>query len=201
VGPGPRPAVVDAPVVALENAGGERVETTAGPWSVGVALEVPPGERTTTWFRFGLLGEPVDPEVVHETSLAGLKNRLPAAPDEGGRHAALLTGGACADGVLGGHTLNQGSAYSCRHGFNGAQGIRCNTPCRSLPYALDGHVRILNADCSLAPDGDRPGETWALPEFGTAMQAYPVANLHSHSQPLLAYLRLRGVVPRLGERA
>jgi hypothetical protein len=27
------------------------------------------------------------------------------------------------------------------------------------------------------------------------MQAYPVSNLHSHAQPLLAYLRLLGVEP------
>ncbi|MEV6717470.1 hypothetical protein AB0M48_36165 [Lentzea sp. NPDC051208] len=55
-------------------------------------------------------------------------------------------------------------------------------------------------DCYLAPDSDRPGETWALPDFGTAMQAYPVANLHSHSQSLLALLRLLGI-PRFGEWA
>ena len=50
-------------------------------------------------------------------------------------------------------------------------------------------------DCYLAPDSDRPGETWAMPDLGVAMQAYPVANLHSHAQPLLAYLRLLGVEP------
>ncbi|USX54541.1 GH36-type glycosyl hydrolase domain-containing protein [Lentzea sp. HUAS12] len=476
----------DAPVVALEHAGGERVRTTAGTLTVGIPLELAPGERTTAWFRFGLLDGPVDPEAVYETSLAALRRRLPSAPDEIRWHAALLTGGACTDGLLGGHTLNQGSAYSFRHGFNGAArdplqhalplvhlepdlalSVLRNTcawgsPDGDLPYALDGrkqpwtqlfrpsdqnlwalwlaaeyaaetgdlaafhepvpyhpchgaeavplgenlrrqfrffadevgvgehgHVRILNADwsdlairesgvdrelmvksgesvlnsamaawvlpvyaelaervgdaatasearhraaalrelvaqewngrwfrrargpgnavvgendlwlemqpwailcgaatpdqarallttidetcragsplgarhrwptpagaqgqvwfsvnmtlvwaaslhdedlawdewrrmtlhahtaaypdvwtgtlsgpdCYLAPDSDRPGETWALPEFGTAMQAYPVANLHSHSQPLLAYLRLRGVVPRFGERA
>lgn len=48
-------------------------------------------------------------------------------------------------------------------------------------------------DCYLAPESGRPGETWALPELGVAMQAYPVANLHSHAQPLFAYLRLLGV--------
>jgi hypothetical protein len=50
-------------------------------------------------------------------------------------------------------------------------------------------------DCYLPPESDRPGETWALPDLGVAMQAYPVANLHSHSQPLLGYLRLLGVEP------
>jgi hypothetical protein len=34
-----------------------------------------------------------------------------------------------------------------------------------------------------------------MPDLGVAMQAYPVANLHSHAQPLLAYLRLIGVEP------
>ncbi|WP_439657491.1 GH36-type glycosyl hydrolase domain-containing protein [Lentzea sp. HUAS TT2] len=476
----------DAPVVALENFGGERAETTAGTLTVEAALDLVSGERTTVWFRFGLLDGPADPEALYAASLAGLRDRLPSAPAEIQWHAALLTGGACVDGVLGGHTLNQGSAYSFRHGFNGAArdplqhalplvhlepdlalSVLRNT-CAwgsqdgDLPYALGGrkqpwtqlfrpsdqnlwalwlaaeyaaatgdlaafgepvpyhpshgadpvalgenlrrqfrffvdevgvgehgHVRILNADwndlaikesgvdrevmiergesvlnsamaawvlplyadladrlgdaataaearqraavlrelvagewngswfrrahgpgrkvvgdhdlwlevqpwailcgaatsdqarallktidetcragsplgalhrwpvpegtqgqvwasvnmtliwaashydmdlawdewhrmtlhahtaaypevwsgtlsgpdCYLAPDSDRPGETWALPDFGTAMQAYPVANLHSHSQPLLAYLRLNGVVPRFGERA
>jgi hypothetical protein len=50
-------------------------------------------------------------------------------------------------------------------------------------------------DSYLAPESGRPGRTWALPQLGVAMQAYPVANLHSHAQPLLAYLRLLGVAP------
>jgi len=44
------------------------------------------------------------------------------------------------------------------------------------------------------PESTRPGRTWsAAPAF--AMQAFPVANMHSHAQPLLAYLRLLGVAP------
>ena len=35
-------------------------------------------------------------------------------------HVALLTGGACVDKVIGGHTLDQASAYSFEIGFNGA---------------------------------------------------------------------------------
>jgi hypothetical protein len=50
-------------------------------------------------------------------------------------------------------------------------------------------------DSYLAPELPRPGRTWSLPAIGLAMQAYPVANLHSHAQPLLAYLRLLGVEP------
>src|SRR5207344_540556 len=45
-----------------------------------------------------------------------------------------------------------------------------------------------------APESIRPGRTWsAAPTF--AMQAFPVNNMHSHAQPLLAYLRLLGVEP------
>ena len=45
-----------------------------------------------------------------------------------------------------------------------------------------------------APESRRPGRTWtALPTF--AMQAFPVNNMHSHAQPLLAWLRLLGVEP------
>jgi hypothetical protein len=45
-----------------------------------------------------------------------------------------------------------------------------------------------------APESTRPGRTWSVaPSF--AMQAFPVNNMHSHAQPLLAYLRLLGVEP------
>src|SRR5262249_6737677 len=42
-----------------------------------------------------------------------------------------------------------------------------------------------------APESPRAGRTWATPTL--AMQGFPVNNLHSHAQPLLAYLRLLGV--------
>jgi len=50
-------------------------------------------------------------------------------------------------------------------------------------------------DSYLAPELERPGQTWSLPSVGLAMQAYPVSNLHSHAQPLFAYLRLLGIEP------
>jgi hypothetical protein len=50
-------------------------------------------------------------------------------------------------------------------------------------------------DSYLAPELDRAGQTWSLPSIGLAMQAYPVSNLHSHAQPLFAYLRLLGIEP------
>jgi hypothetical protein len=48
-------------------------------------------------------------------------------------------------------------------------------------------------DAYNAPESSRAGRTWQTAQF--AMQGYPVGNLHSHSQPLLAYLRLLGVEP------
>jgi hypothetical protein len=42
-------------------------------------------------------------------------------------------------------------------------------------------------------ESPRPGETWGTPML--AMQANPLNNLHSHSQPLLSYLRLLGLEP------
>ncbi|MGH8702344.1 MAG: GH36-type glycosyl hydrolase domain-containing protein, partial [Burkholderiales bacterium] len=55
-----------------------------------------------------------------------------------------------------------------------------------------------------APESRRPGRTWAIPPgeappgvpaAGAAAQVYPVNNMHSHAQPLLAFLRLLGVEP------
>lgn len=40
-----------------------------------------------------------------------------------------------------------------------------------------------------APESQQAGHTWK------AMQVFPVNNLHSHAQPLLAYLRLLGIEP------
>ena len=51
----------------------------------------------------------------------------------------------------------------------------------SVGLGEHGHLRILNADWN-----------------DLAMQAYPVSNLHSHAQPLLAYLRLLGIEPGTG---
>lgn len=45
------------------------------------------------------------------------------------------------------------------------------------------------------PESPRAGRTWVLSE-SIAMQLFPVANLHSHAQPVLSYLRLLGVGPQ-----
>lgn len=68
--------------------------------------------------------------------------------------------------------------------------------------SLDGHVRayptiwegtLSGPDAWNAPESNRPGRTWTSANF--SQQAFPVNNLHAHSQPILAYLRLLGVEP------
>ncbi|GAB2813405.1 GH36-type glycosyl hydrolase domain-containing protein [Lentzea nigeriaca] len=148
----------DGPVVALEELGGDRVETTSGLLTVGGLVELPPGERTTVWFRFGLLDGQADPAELYDTSLAALRERLPAAaPAEIQWHAALLTGGACVDGVLGGHTLNQGSAYAFRHGFNGAARDPLQHALPLVHLEPDLALSVLRNTCAWgSPDGDLP---------------------------------------------
>ncbi|WP_158102769.1 GH36-type glycosyl hydrolase domain-containing protein [Lentzea kentuckyensis] len=143
--------------MGLEVCGGERVEGVAGKLTVGIALEVPPGGRTTAWFRFGFLDEPVDPAVVYADSLAALRERLPAETPEITWHAAMLTGGACVDGVLGGHTLNQGSAYAFRHGFNGAARDPLQHALPLVHLEPDLALSVLRNTCAWgSPDGDLP---------------------------------------------
>lgn len=62
---------------------------------------------------------------------------------------------------------------------------------RHYPAGWEG--TLSGPDAWNAPEASRPGQTWATPRF--AMQDFPVGNLHSHSQPLLAYLRLQGIEP------
>ncbi|SEG96698.1 glycosyl hydrolase 36 superfamily [Nonomuraea solani] len=154
------PAPAPDPGLELELLGGER--TRSG--RVVVPLDLEPGAEQTIDLRYGLLDGPADPGLF-ESSLAGLAARLPAAhaaaAPEAEReipwHAALLTGGACADGVLGGHTLDQGSCYSFRHGFNGA----ARDPLQhALPlvYTEPGlALSVLRNTCAWGgPDGDLP---------------------------------------------
>jgi hypothetical protein len=64
---------------------------------------------------------------------------------------------------------------------------------REYPDVWEG--TLSGPDSYNSPESDRPGRTWALPQHGLAMQAFPAGNMHSHAQPLLAYLRLLGVEP------
>ncbi|MFE0099708.1 GH36-type glycosyl hydrolase domain-containing protein [Streptomyces sp. NPDC059009] len=141
-----------------------------------VPLDLAPGESRTVWFRCGIAAPPQgadgndpytygDPEATYERSLRALRERLPRAaarraPEAAVEipwHAALLSGGACADGLLGGHSLDQGSAYSFRHGFNGA----ARDPLQhALPLVYtepDLALSVLRNTCAWAsPDGELP---------------------------------------------
>jgi len=61
----------------------------------------------------------------------------------------------------------------------------------SYPGIWEG--TLSGPDAWNAPESPRPGRTWGAPPI--AMQPFPVSNMHSHAQPLLAYLRLLGVEP------
>ncbi|GAA3588684.1 hypothetical protein GCM10022419_083810 [Nonomuraea rosea] len=149
-----------------------------------VPLELAAGGERVLDFRFGLLdsapkaasSEPTSPEPASpdaaafetasfEGSLAALRGRLPRAAaaqaPEAEReipwHAALLTGAACADGVLGGHTLDQGSCYSFRHGFNGAARDPLQHALPLVYIEPDLALSVLRNTCAWGgPDGDLP---------------------------------------------
>jgi len=169
---------------------------------LGLASEVvlAPGETTTLWFRFGAEdGTAVaDPAALFEDSLSRLNRRLPRAdaalaPEaerEVSWHAAILSGGVCRDEVLGNHTLNQGSAYAYRMGFNGAArdplqhalplvymepdlalSVLCNTcswatPEGDLPYALDG-AKNLSTEL-FQPSDQNLWALWLASEYAAA---------------------------------
>lgn len=53
---------------------------------------------------------------------------------------------------------------------------------------------VSGPDAYNAPETTRPGQSW-ISDVGGTHQAFPVNNPHSHSQPLLGFLRLLGVEP------
>ncbi len=155
----------------------ERLGDTAGTARAGSAphplLEIEtsvalrPGDRQELWFRFGRdAGDAVPhPRRLFDRSLRALAARLPrasaseapAAEREIPWHAALLTGGASVDDVIGGHTLDQASAYSFSMGFNGAarDPLQHALPLVYTEPALA--LSVLRNTCAWAtPDGDLP---------------------------------------------
>ncbi|MFA5785367.1 MAG: hypothetical protein WDA71_00035 [Actinomycetota bacterium] len=131
------------------------------------AVEVPAGGSVDLWFRFGVDDNSAvpDPKALFDSSIRALASRLPKAEADRARfasreipwHAAILTGGSCADGLLGNHTLNQGSAYMYSIGFNGA----ARDPFQhALPLVYcepDLALSVLRNTSSWAkPDGDIP---------------------------------------------
>lgn len=164
-------------------------------------VELAPNTPTELWFCLGRPDEadcPADPAGTWADSLKMLAHRLPRATCEHvpalGRevpwHVALLTGGACTDGVLGDHTLDQGSAYSFHFGFNGAArdpfqhalplvycepdlalSVLRNTctwaaPHGELPYAIDGAKRPLTD--RFKPSDQALWGLWLAAEYAAA---------------------------------
>jgi Glycosyl hydrolase 36 superfamily, catalytic domain len=130
-------------------------------------LVMKPGTRRELWFRFGRPATDTisRPARLVTASLRGLKARLPqaAAPSapevrhEIPWHTALLTGGLAVDRVIGGHTLDQASAYSYSIGFNGAarDPLQHALPLVYIAPALA--LSVLRNTCAWAtPDGDLP---------------------------------------------
>ncbi|WP_394846514.1 hypothetical protein LZC95_03500 [Pendulispora brunnea] len=131
------------------------------------ALELTPGESRELWFRFGLRDERPAPEphVLAAQSLASLRARLPVAsvddaPEAAHEipwHTALLTGSLACDRVLGGHTLNQGSAYAYLFGFNGAARDPLQHALPLVYIEPDTALSVLRNTVAWAkPDGDLP---------------------------------------------
>jgi hypothetical protein len=166
-------------------------------------VELLAGESLVWWTTLGLLdgeqaGPPSDPEALWAESLRALGARLPTArcdavpqlEREIPWHVALLTGGACTDAVLGGHTLDQGSAYSFDLAFNGAArdplqhalplvytepdlalSVLRNTcawagPNGELPYALDGAKQPVSF--GFEPSDQAMWSLWLAAEYAAA---------------------------------
>ncbi|MEU7745092.1 hypothetical protein [Nonomuraea sp. NPDC049158] len=154
------------PGLELELVGGPRT----GSGRLAIPLELAAGGERLLELRYGLLDSATDGRMGEVTgsfagSLAALRERLPRAvaarAPEAERevpwHAALLTGAACADGVLGGHTLDQGSCYSFRHGFNGAARDPLQHALPLVYIEPDLALSVLRNTCAWGgPDGDLP---------------------------------------------
>jgi hypothetical protein len=170
----PVPAFVIGPptTLVLETLGGTPgdARVVAGTPHPTLEIETPltlaPGQHRELWFRFGRDDGPVgDPARVAARSLRALGRRLPAArarrapaaQREIPWHAALLTGGLSVDRVIGGHTLNQASAYSYVIGFNGAARDPLQHALPLCYVAPDAALSVLRNTCAwAAPDGDLP---------------------------------------------
>jgi hypothetical protein len=130
-------------------------------------LELAPGEELELFFRFGREDPlvPDDPEAFLVQQRRSLRERLPraaapSAPEAAQEipwHAAVLTGGASVDRVIGGHTLDQASTYSFEIGLNAA----ARDPLQhALPLVYtepDLALSVLRNTCAWAtPEGDLP---------------------------------------------
>jgi hypothetical protein len=111
----------------------------------------------------------------------------------------LLTAGKWGDSTLGGiwYAINMTLTWAAARfapdlAWDEWRRMTLAAHTRAYPEIWEG--TLSGPDSWNAPESVRPGRTWsAAPLF--AMQAFPVNNMHSHAQPLLAYLRLLGIEP------
>ncbi|MEU0505268.1 hypothetical protein [Nocardia sp. NPDC005998] len=135
--------------------------------ALAVDVELAAGAEQTLFFRFGLAdGEPVsEPADLYARSLQAVGDQMPEASAadrtevarEIAWHAALLAGGVCADGVLGGHTLDQGSVYAFGVGVNAAARDPLQHALPLVYVQPDLALSVLRNTCSWgSPNGDLP---------------------------------------------
>ncbi|HVF75546.1 MAG TPA: hypothetical protein VM938_10900 [Acidimicrobiales bacterium] len=162
---------LDVRLEALGTAGVAAGDGAAHPTlTVTSDVELSAGSPVTLWFRFGIDdGTSLDdPEALFDASLKALRERLPEAEADTAPqaareipwHIATLTGGACVDGVIGDHALDQASAYSYVSGFNGASRDPFQHALPLVYTEPDLALSVLRNTCSWAyPDGFLP---WGL---------------------------------------
>ncbi len=213
------PVVFGAPrTLVLEALATPDVEAKVEGNRLQIATSIDAGE-TECWFRFGVDDGSTceDPAGLFEQCLERVRERLPTASSANAPmarrevpwHAALLTGGACVDGILGGHTLDQGSTYSFLLGFNGvardplqhalplvysepdlALSVLRNTlswgdPGGRLAYVLDGAKALRGGpELGFLEVNEHPSDLglWAL--WLAAEYAAATGDLRAFSEPL-----------------
>jgi hypothetical protein len=125
-------------------------------------------------------------------SPVGARLRWPAPPDR-------VAAGTWGDATLGGSwfAIDMTLVWAASRGapdvaWDAWRRMTLGAHTAAYPSIWEG--TLSGPDSWNAPESTRPGRTWsAAPAF--AMQAFPVNNMHSHAQPLFAYLRLLGVEP------
>jgi hypothetical protein len=122
----------------------------------------------------------------------GARLRWPAPPGE-------VAAGRWGEGVRGGmwHSISMTLVWAATRvspaiAFDEWRRMTLAAHTAAYPSIWEG--TLSGPDAWNSPESPRAGRTWSAPPL-FAMQAFPVNNMHSHAQPLLAYLRLLGVEP------
>jgi hypothetical protein len=135
--------------------------------SITSTITLVPGETRHLWFRVGAADDSIidAPEDLFTDSLEKLRSRLPTAASDKAPmaeveipwHAAMLTGGLCKDEIIGGHTLNQSSAYLDPLGFNGAARDPLQHALPLVYFQPDMALSVLrNTSAWSTPEGELP---------------------------------------------